>query len=131
MKKLYSVLALVSLFFMNGCERKDLDQYVLANPPITNGIVVKKEFINSTSQRVHRAFNTVTYSNGTCAGYDVIASTPEIYLVVIENIQDSEKGYKIHNMSCYFVTPTIFGEVQVGNHFDSTGNDNIKLANVQ
>ena len=131
MKKLYSILALVPLIFMNGCERKDLNQYVLANPPITSGIVVKKEFINSTPQRVCRAFNTVAYSNGTYAGYDVVAFTPEIYLVVIEHVQDSENGYKVHNTSCYFVTATIFGEVKVGEYFDSTGNDNIKPATLQ
>lgn len=102
--------------------------YDIPNPPITKGILISKDYIPSTNQRVH---DVLTIRNGNLnAIYSVIGRTPEMFVITIQTIETPPNARKIYHRSYYQVNATTFGELQVNSEIDVTNNPNIKNVDV-
>ena len=126
MKSIIAALLISSVAIFAGCEAEDAT--LIATPPRTSGKVISKDFIPSTGQRVHQLLETK--SGNSYKIYHLGARTHEMFLITLETVESGKGSQRLYYRSYYLVSPTLFGELQVGQDLDVTNNPNIKTAEV-
>lgn len=105
---------------LSGCE----DTYEIPNPAMKKGYIISKDFIPAKNFHVAEILRIGQVSHNVCA------ATPEIYLITIGTSEPGKRGNTIHSRNHYIVTPSLFGELRVGQEIDFADNSDAKLATI-
>lgn len=125
MKQIGFLYFLSCLFLLSGCQEKD--RFIIENPANRVGVIVSKEFI---PEKNHEIKEVLTEHIGSSSKiYNLMAKTPEMYLIVLE-VVEKEDNHNLRKMSYFLVTPSLFGDLQIGQSVSFEGNESVKEATI-
>ncbi len=118
MKKYIFVLL---IFFLYGCD--EVITIRSGEQSVKSGIVIEKIYVSPKSFGVEKIQETGKNTF-------VISQTKEMYLILLENKQNSKTGV-IKERSIYSVPKPVFLEIQAGDQLDIESNREIKPVETQ
>lgn len=112
---------LILCLFLAGCG----DEVVMEHGNLTKGIISEKIYIPSKDLSILNLNPIFNDRHQYC----VYSHVPDIFMIVIQ-VTEKSKGTTYYHRSFWQVTPTLFGELEVGKEIDVRDNPSIKIANV-